>query len=129
MWVFTTDGFYSTVQHKDDPSLVMVRARKEEDLGNLRRALAPTHLPLSIQHTPKGDYAYRMVMPRQMWARYLLTAVMELDYGNFKTAVALRQGLDRADTYHDVWSVMWGFQESSRDVVPDDTRGREAVGG
>jgi hypothetical protein len=36
---------------------------------------------------------------------------MELDYSNFKDAVAQRQGLERADIYHDVWSVMWEFQQ------------------
>jgi hypothetical protein len=111
MWLFTTDGFYSAVQHRDDPGLLMVRARKEVDLVNLRKALTPTGITLVIHHTPDADYAYRMVVPRTTWVRYLTHATMELDYPNFKDAVAQRQGLERADIYHDVWSVMWEFQQ------------------
>ena len=35
MWVFNRDGFFSAVEHRDDNSKVMVRARAKEDIENL----------------------------------------------------------------------------------------------
>ena len=122
MWVFTTDGFYSAVEHKNDPSLVMVRARAKEDLANLRTRLAPTGVTLFIAHTPDGDYEWRMSLPRHLWARYLDTAVEAIDYLNFKDAVTHEQGWQRSSLYHDVWATMMQLQH----VLPDDTREREA---
>jgi hypothetical protein len=111
MWVFTLDGFYSAVVHKDDPELVVVRARKREDLVSLRKQMAPTHLTLTVLHTPDADYAYRMVMPRQTWSSYLMTTVMDMDYPNFKDAVSRTQGWRRSALYHDVWAAMMPLQQ------------------
>ena len=35
MWVFTTGGFVSAVEHRDNPDLVMVRARDEQSLKTI----------------------------------------------------------------------------------------------
>jgi hypothetical protein len=116
MWTFTTDGFYSTVQHNADPKTVVVRCRAKDDALNLIEWLGDHDLTsITMQHTPDADYEWRLFIPRHAWAQYLISAVEHLDYPNFKTAVAQRQGLERADIYHDVWSVMAEFQEDNRE--------------
>jgi hypothetical protein len=127
MWVFTTDGFYSVVEHREHPSLLLVRARDEGDLQRLRKHLVTTHgLSATIQHTPDGDYAWRMTVPRDLWTSYLQDAVEAIEYRNFKDAVTLRQGWQRSSLYHNVWATMMQLQHEGDDVVPDDPRGREA---
>lgn len=37
--------------------------------------------------------------------------VEDVDYDNFKNAVAKRQGRTRSDLYHDVWSVLYRLQK------------------
>lgn len=39
MWLFTTQGFYSAVAHRSDPSRAIVRARAREDLEALRHQI------------------------------------------------------------------------------------------
>ena len=38
MWIFTTQGFYSAVEHREDPDRLIVRARTREDIEALRGA-------------------------------------------------------------------------------------------
>jgi hypothetical protein len=109
MWVFTIDGFYSAVQHHDQPNDLMVRARDRNDLVRMQQRAA-NDAPIS--HTPAGDYAYRITMSKSAWAAYLTSATEAIDYSNFKSAVADRLGHDRADLYLDVWATMLGLQKT-----------------
>jgi hypothetical protein len=112
MWIFTIDGFYSVVQHRDHPEEMVVRARVEADLERmltrLRHRTFETTIP--IEHTPEGDYAYRCFLTKNEWALYLSRAVEATDYPNFKDEVAKRLGHDRADVYLDVWLTMMALQ-------------------
>jgi hypothetical protein len=102
MWVLTTRGFFSVVAHRDDPSLVLVRARVEDDLLSLR-----DHAP-GIEPWSEGgsDYPWRAELPRDEWARVAATLAGEIDYDNFKNAIADRQGYARAGVYGEVWAVL-----------------------
>ena len=111
MWVFTTGGFYSAVENRDDPTTVLVRCRDREDAQRLADWLSEDDLPIEVQHTPDADYAYRMVVPRLLFGNYLMSAVMDIDYGNFKDAVSEQLGHDRADLYLDVWVTMLALQQ------------------
>ena len=51
----------------------------------------------------------------------LAALVADIDYGNFKNAVASRQGYDRASVYGDVWGVLYGLQ-SGRFEEPAEPR-------
>src|SRR3954471_19209671 len=99
MWLLTTRGFYSVVARRDDPSLVLVRARVQDDLEALRD-LAPS---LDPWYDPTRDYPWRAELPRDEWAGVAAALAREIDYGNFKNAVAAFQGHDRADLYALVW--------------------------
>jgi hypothetical protein len=114
MWVFTTDGFFSAVEHKEDPSIIVVRTRTAQDAESLRDRLADMRCHVPVQVTPTADYGWRLFVPRGSWSLYLQNMVEAIDYTNFKNAVATQQGLERADIYHDVWHVMYEFQEDNR---------------
>jgi hypothetical protein len=113
MWVFDTRGFYSVVQNRDDPTTVLVRCRDREDAQRLADWLSEDDLPIEVHHTPDADYAYRMVVPRLLFGNYLMSAVMDLDYGNFKDRVHEVQGQARADVYLDVWATLLDLQEGA----------------
>jgi hypothetical protein len=100
MWVFTTFGFYSIVQKKPTDGFLTVRARDPKDLDSLREripGLGPTELG-------GGDYCCRAKVGRREFAAGLARIAMEIDYGNFKDAVAESMGHGRASIYHDVWA-------------------------
>jgi hypothetical protein len=114
MWLFTTDGFYSVVEDRNDPSMLVVRARVELDALTLQSRLQDQRVYVRVKHTPAADYAYRLFVPRQAWSVYLQNAVEAIDYPNFKDAVRREQGAARAHTYLDVWGTMWTLQETER---------------
>lgn len=114
MWITSTSGFYSSVQHRDDPSLVMIRSRSEQDMRNLLELLdpdegGPTVDDIIVKYD--SDYRYRVTMERSTWAYLLvlLTAPDQLDYDNFKNAVA-RTNPARAKLYHGAWDVYFNIQ-------------------
>lgn len=102
MWLFTDFGFFSAVQHRDDPTKVMVRARARADLQSLldRNDFVGD---VDIVTTPAADYPYRIVVDKTDWTAAVARAASSVDYDNFKGAVAARQGWNRADAYHHVW--------------------------
>ena len=97
MWLMTTRGFYSAVQHRDDPTKVMIRARCVEDIDALAE-LIPDAEPY---HTPNADYAWRIVTSASNWVGALTTMALEVDYPNFKNAV-------KSPKHHAAYSSVWG---------------------
>jgi hypothetical protein len=115
MWLMHTRGFFSVVQHRDDPDTVLVRARVRGDLENLVN-LAKTDLgvpkgALKIEEPDFSDYAARIIMPRATWVALSAALAEEIDYPNFKDAVKNRQGRHRAKVYMDVWSKLLSLQK------------------
>lgn len=111
MWVFSTTGFYSVVQKspckKDE---VLVRTRCKEDIEFLAKALEEKHsFKGKILSTPRADYGFRMVVPKESWAAYLTNLVMDLDYGNFKDTIPENDSLRHA-AYLTSWRAMFDFQ-------------------
>ncbi len=117
MWTFTIDGFYSVVQDRDDPGTLIVRARDEGDIRKFALAVAPL-MPYQprVMHTPMADYAWRIPVPRSVWADYLTSAAFDLNYTNFKEAVAARAKPGRAGLYARVWATMLELQLSPTEV-------------
>lgn len=106
MWVATTQGFYSVVAHRDDPECVIVRARTRDDIEALRRQI-PDLKPFE---DPSADYRHRAIVSKAEWVVALAELASEIDYDNFKNAVADRQGRERAHTYAGVWTVLRQLQ-------------------
>jgi hypothetical protein len=143
MWLFTTDGFFSAVEHKDDASVIVVRARVREDLERLiaRLPLTSQAYAPKIVTLPWADYAHRIALPRHLWAAYVGEAIADLHYTNFKQA-ALTPGTARAQAYHLIWHrlAQWQVEEGMEwphwpreqdlpeDVIDDDLLGKLATG-
>lgn len=103
MWIFTSDGFISAVQHRDHPQVLIVRARRREHL----EAVLPG---FSIEQTDNADYRYRTQIEKHSFAHRLAEITLDINYDNFKNSIP-------DDQYHDacsgVWSVMHRLQPGS----------------
>ena len=109
MWVMTTQGFYSVVAHRDEPDSVIVRARTREDIEALREQIPD----LEPFEDPSADYRHRAIVDRAEWVAAIAQLTIEIDYDNFKNAVARRQGPERASVYGTVWRDLLQLQACS----------------
>jgi hypothetical protein len=108
MWLFTSIGFFSVVADDSHPDTFKVRARALEDLEALRDRYLPD---LEIVETDHTDYRDRAFVLRDEWEHAAHALAADIDYPNFKNAVAERQGYGRAKRYGEVWQVMQGLQD------------------
>lgn len=111
MWLITPTGFYSIVEKPTDrgKGTLTVRARVRGDLLALRRAYCPSLG--RIRESDDTDYRYRATAKRADVARAMTAMIDGLSYSNFKSEVAIQQGLDRTHLYHDVWDVLHRLQD------------------
>lgn len=110
MWVMTTRGFYSAVQHREQPTKLLIRARCKEDIDNLRDLL-PNSEPWRLR---SSDYEWRLECTVAEWAGALANMALDIDYGNFKTAVKNEQGQRRANIYMRCWSALLAIERPGR---------------
>lgn len=106
MWLFCKSGFFSAVQHFENPGIIHVRARFEGDLERLCKAhnVAP-----EVNVTPGNDYRFRMDFDRKTWAEIVSSEAESIDYPNFKNVV--HDGTSRDRAYMNCWSAMRREQE------------------
>ncbi len=106
MWIASKNGFVSIVQHRDKPDQVLFRARVRKDL----ESLFPGE---KIMVTPDADYGYRVYVSKQEAVEIITQQVMEIDYPNFKNAIAQNpEQRDKLSAYHDIWGVMWDYAKN-----------------
>lgn len=111
MWLYLQEGFYSIV-HKPPckKNEILVRARCREDIEKLKGLLSDKYeFSGKIIESPKADYAYRMIVSREIMAAFMATTAMELDYDNFKDTIPSSDTL-RHDAYFDCWEAMYEWQ-------------------
>ncbi len=106
MWTMTQAGFVSAVQHRDEPSQLMVRARDAQSLISLAAEAG-----VSIHKTPHADYPYRVTVTKQQFACWMTTAVDAIDYPNFKGKVARTRAGAYLAALHRVWGVMHDIED------------------
>lgn len=106
MWLFTTQGFYSVVRHRDDPTKLIVRCRAEEDLDALREQIPN----LEVFTDQQADYRWRAVVSEAEWVGALAQIAISIDYDNFKSKVSERQGHERSRIYSHVWGELLSLQ-------------------
>ena len=113
MWLITPTGFFSIVCKPGDmeAGTLTIRARVKADLQTLRDQSLPS---LGIITENEGtDYPYRAKAKRGEVATALAQMVQQLDYDNFKNAVAKKQGHHRAKFYHEVWDVLYDLEKKT----------------
>lgn len=101
MWIFLNDAFLSVVEHRDDSSVLLVRARREEDI--LR--CFPDSKPI---RTENADYRWRITVDRDAMKQAMSEAVDRIDYPNFKNSIREPK---RHDLAMRVWGVMTHLEE------------------
>ena len=109
MWIFTSTGFVSAVVHRDDPDLIVVRARDRESLNSLIKRTGA-----EVNPWKGSDYAFRIVVPRTEFTAWTAEQAQAIDYTNFKSSAHSRRGGPFADVLHKVWDVMYGFQRGQQ---------------
>jgi hypothetical protein len=126
MWIFTRDGFFSIVRHRDDPGSFLVRARVREDLErafggagcdqcdggktDFAALLGKPCPSCGIQELADADYRFRGSVSELRVRNYLTNAVTDIDY---ETNVKgnLDQGEpDRHRAMMNVWDAMYDVQ-------------------
>lgn len=98
---------FSAVQDRYDHDALFVRARVRDDVEHLAAAVGG-----SVLKTPSADYRFRVRVAKADWTHYVAQRAAEIDYDNFKNAVAARQGTARAGVYGKVWRVLLRLQNA-----------------
>lgn len=121
MWLFTTLGFFSIVRkpHEAAPGRpVQIRARKLSDLRDLIREAGISGKSAEVIVTPNADYCGRIAVTESELAAIMVKLGNDIDYGNFKNAVALTPNQrDKKGVLSEIWEIMWNYQavdESNR---------------
>ena len=105
MWLFTRDAFVSVVRHETDHALLLVRARRKEDITAL--------WPLAqVIATPGADYPFRASISEIEVVDAFSRAIRAIEYTtNFKGGAADSR---RHETYARVWQATHGLETPRR---------------
>ena len=74
-------------------------------------ALEPLIPGIKVFEDPAAKYRCRAVVSEADWRAALDRMASEIDYDNFKNAVAREQGHERAHLYGEVWGVLHRLQD------------------
>ncbi|EKK5568018.1 hypothetical protein PN823_004438 [Enterobacter hormaechei] len=97
MWFFGSQAFLSVVQHKTNPAVLVVRARRP---GHIEKMF-----PDAAVVTLDGrDYQFRTELPREIVAARMAQYVMEMTATNFKDSV-------KDKVYHHACYGVWSCME------------------
>lgn len=127
MWIFTTGGFVSAVEHRNDSNLAMVRARDRLSLDAMLLSITESFVEAGYTeedakaivaeheiYAVLGDYKWRVVVPKSMFAMFTIQESMKyMNYANFKNKLTQTRG----DKYHDVAMRIWTAALSLTDTV------------
>lgn len=102
MWTMTTTGFTSAVEYRDDPSLLVIRARDKDSLMNLASDLGLE--PDAVYTSFPSDYPFRVLVPKTRYAQWVFDQVLGIEYDNFKSHAATERDGDYVRFLHEVWS-------------------------
>jgi hypothetical protein len=86
MWLCLRQGFFSLVRNSRGPGKVL-RARNAKHMTRIKHAFSGFHA-CTIIHTLDSDYPYRIVITNRQAEQFMLWTVDQIDYTNFKDAVA-----------------------------------------
>jgi hypothetical protein len=96
MWVMLNDSFLSIVAHRSKRSMLVIRARRAEDISLV--------FPQARLIEGGGiDYEFRALVKRSVVQRAMAREVERIDYHNFKDSV---RDVRRHDVYLTVWATL-----------------------
>jgi|SRR5450432_4578212 len=114
MWLCFNDGFLSAVADKNDPTRLMVRARRKKDLLNV----FGEHV--EILKDAGSDYRWRTFVDRKAFAALVASRVEKINYPNFKNSVGDH---DLHNLYLDFWTKHNRYQQ--QDLTERSTSSRK----
>ena len=78
MWIHTEKGFLSIVEDRNNPSLLLCRARYEGDIERIFGEDA------KVEENAGTDYRYRSYLPREQVSAAIHKITNDISYPNFK---------------------------------------------
>lgn len=112
MWIMLNDAFVSLVEDRNDPELLMARARRSGDLAKAFPGI------VEVFTDYPADYPYRCSISKIEAAACVGAHVMGINYPNFKDSV---KEPDRKLIYSEVWRTMLDLEDCREEpVVPWD---------
>jgi hypothetical protein len=118
MWIFTIDGFFSVVEHKDQPAFsMMIKARNRAHLEAVASWLEEHEdYRAHIVENDQWDFVVRMSVPKESWVNYLAARTMEINYsGNVKGNIMENTDPELGNAMFDIWETMLDYQ---REIHP-----------
>jgi hypothetical protein len=95
---------------------LLVRTRSKVDIDKLQKLLKEKYqFDGEVIDLQKPDYAYRMIVPREIFASFISSSAMELDYDNFKNTI-YGKDYQRHDAYMRCWEAMYEWQRDLKRV-------------
>jgi hypothetical protein len=108
MWLYTSVGHFAPVADPNDSNLIIVRARRADDLNLLRRIYMPSLGPNMFE---KGrDYNVRASISKHDFAHGLRLMALDIDYPSFKSMIHEKQP-SRYAVYTQVWEATINLQD------------------
>jgi len=107
MWLFTLNSFVSVVRHREDPELLLLRARRRDDLIELLGKRREKEVREDLQ----ADYRYRVILGEKAFKKIISAYISRrLNYDNYKAA----QKPDREflGFLHEIWHLGHEMQSS-----------------
>lgn len=125
MWIFTSAGFVSAVEHREDENYLMVRARDkrslEEMIDGIELAGNAEGVDYGIENmeiysVAYSDYPWRVVISKATFAVWSVYEIMNfINYHNFKDAAKMNRGKEWANALMGVWSSMLAVEDVKRE--------------
>ncbi len=113
MWLFTVHGLISVTRSPMEPDKIQVRARSRQTIEAVSGLLS--EMPTIIE-TGHSDYRYRLIITPADWVALASALAAQVDYDNFKDAVADKFGHDApyTKTLHRVWSAGMALDDGGK---------------
>jgi hypothetical protein len=134
MWLITNRGYFSAVQDKDDPNVIVIRARTDRHLNALMDLL-PEGTKISTDEGRATDYPCRVRVGVEEWLWVAAKLAAEVDYTNFKDSVergkrgkALKDARHDHDVYLRVWGVLHALTSKRESTAQRRRRRKHARG-
>lgn len=111
-WFFLKEIGFLSVVHKQpcNKDELLVRTRCKVDIQKLQKLLKTKYqFDGEVIETPKADYPYRMVVPREIFASFMANVTKNIDYDNFKNTVP-RIDYKRHEAYFRCWNALYEWE-------------------
>ncbi len=127
MWLFTRKGFFSIVEHRDDPGQVVIRARLKKDIDELKCIFDSLKLRTTkVAVNSRTDYRYRFTANRMDWITVMIRLMLSIHYNNFKDSVYDNESGEMKERRHDAYLKIWAIMCNLQVLEKTESTGEES---